>query len=153
MYFIAQSVVSEIARTIGSVRPEQGGALLGPPQKPVITRFVFDRSAKVSGASYSPSRWLSREVQRLERDAKVELKGIVHSHPGSMDHPSGQDEYELNVGLELNPHLRAYAAPIVTLHRRETALGAHEIPLGSGKLSLFVAYRRVSEEGEGGNDG
>lgn len=103
--------LAEVNAFIGSRQPECGGALLGIPDSNLITKFIPDPNATVSGASYFPSNELTGEVQELEKRTGVEFKGVVHSHPGGLDHPSGQDLNAFKLGLDLNRRLRAFVGP------------------------------------------
>lgn len=140
MLYLLNEVLHDLERDIASQAPERGGALLGPVGIPVISRFVFDPTARTTRVTYSPSRELATQVQEIERQENLEFKGIVHSHPSGMDHPSGQDERELRVGLELNPQMPYYLAPIVTVVP-PCEIAEHETELGAGKISFFAAHR------------
>ena len=141
MLYLLDSVKDAIARDIAMHPPERGGALLGPIHQPLITCFLFDAEAETTGVTYRPSRQLNGRVKDTERTQNLEFKGIIHSHPSGLDHPSGQDEIELGKGLELNPHLSHYLAPIVTTGASMGVLQAHETRCGEGKISFFAAYR------------
>lgn len=130
-----------ITRLIAAHPPEKGGALLGIIGEPFVTRLIPDEHARTTGASYQPSRELAAQVKETELSENLEFKGVVHSHPGAMDRPSGQDERELKVGLDLNPHMPFYLVPIVTTVPPSEPLGPHELACGGGKISFFAAYR------------
>ena len=133
-------VLGDLEREIAARPPERGGALLGPRGRPLVSRFLPDPDAVASGASWAPSRALDAAVKVLERDEGLELKGVVHSHPPGLDHPSEQDVRELAEGLRQNGHMACYLAPVLT--RGEAGeLAPHELPLPSGKLSCFAAWR------------
>ena len=150
MLYILDATLVDMDVAIAAHTPERGGALLGPIGLPIVSRFVFDHEAQTTTVTYSPSRKLAAQVQEIERRENLEYKGIVHSHPGALDHPSGQDERELRVGLELNPQMPFYLAPIITLAKPFALFGKmrrlhdHETPLGSGKISFFAAHRTRS---------
>jgi molybdopterin/thiamine biosynthesis adenylyltransferase/proteasome lid subunit RPN8/RPN11 len=133
-------VLGDLEREIAAHPPERGGALLGPRQRPLVTRFLPDPEAATSGASYAPSRALDAGVKALEREEGLELKGVVHSHPPGLDRPSAQDARELAEGLRRNGHMPCYLAPIVT-RGAAAELEEHELPLPSGKVSCFAAWR------------
>ncbi len=137
----SDAVLRQIERDIATNPPESGGALLGPIGKPIITHFIMDDRAQTSGASYLPSRQLTERVQQLELQLGVEFKGVIHSHPGGYDRPSGPDEEAMLEGLNLNPHMPFFVAPIVTLLRPWGQLRDHELSLSQGKISCYVAYR------------
>ncbi|HUK65749.1 MAG TPA: ThiF family adenylyltransferase [Anaeromyxobacteraceae bacterium] len=138
--YLGDWVLGVLQTELGDRPPERGGALLGPPGRPLLTRFEPDAEALSSPASYAPSRALSERVKELERCEGLEFKGIAHSHPRSLCAPSRQDERELASGLLLNGHLPCYLAPIVTVPA-QLALEGHELALGRGKISFFTAYR------------
>ena len=137
---ILDAVLRDIDNQVAAFAPERGGALLTSPDRRLITRFVLDEDAETTRVSYRPSRELNRRVQDLEETQQLQLGGILHSHPFGLDHPSGQDELELETGLRLNPHLTGYLAPIVT-HDDAGTLAEHELPLSSAKISFFIAER------------
>ncbi len=138
--YLADWVLRAVDAELGGHPPERGGALLGPRQRPVLTHFVPDPGAAATSTSYEPSRALAARVNELEREADLELKGIVHSHAAGLDRPSDQDLRELAAGLRLNPHLASYLGPIVS-RGDDPALEAHELPLASGKITFFAAHR------------
>ncbi|MFL5272729.1 MAG: ThiF family adenylyltransferase [Anaeromyxobacteraceae bacterium] len=137
-------VLQDVERELARHPPERGGALLGPPGRALVSRFVADPDAATTSASYGPSRQLGARVKELERDDGLELKGIVHSHPRGMDHPSEQDALELAVGLRLNRHMPCYLAPIVTGGPAAGDLDDHEVALGDAKISFYAAFRERS---------
>jgi proteasome lid subunit RPN8/RPN11 len=139
--YIPESVLHEIQTAISDHAPERGGAILGPVGQPIITHFLLDEEAHTSGASYLPSPQLTQRVQQLEMMERLEFKGVIHSHPGGFDRPSGPDETAMLEGLNLNPHIPYFVAPIVTLQRPRWQLCEHELSLGQGKISCYVAYR------------
>jgi molybdopterin/thiamine biosynthesis adenylyltransferase/proteasome lid subunit RPN8/RPN11 len=138
LFVLGDWVLRELEREIAAHPPERGGALLGPRLRPLVTRFLADPAATASSASFAPSRALDAAVKALERDEGLELKGIVHSHPPEIDHPSPQDLRALAEGLERNGHMACYLAPIVT---RGVAQGPHALALPSGTLSCWAAWR------------
>ncbi|WP_442596423.1 Mov34/MPN/PAD-1 family protein [Neobacillus sp. D3-1R] len=137
MLYIYDDVLELIKKEIGDHEPERGGALLGEPGELVVTRFIFDPSAETTSSSYSPSRELNLMVKKAEELEGLEFKGIIHSHPGRLDHPSQQDLLELETGLEINPHMPYYLLPIVT-GEYEGDLEAHELVLGGMKISFYA---------------
>ncbi|BAY84683.1 ThiF family protein [Calothrix parasitica NIES-267] len=147
---ISKECLQDINKYIASHSPERGGALLGPVGKPIITDIIPDPQAQTTGASYLPSRQLTERVQQVEKRGQLEFKGVIHSHPGSLDRPSEPDKNAFDEGLKINPHMEYFVAPIVTMHhnpkRLKFWLGKnqsrdHELPLGNGKISFYVAYR------------
>jgi molybdopterin/thiamine biosynthesis adenylyltransferase len=148
MFYILDTVLRDIGNRVAAFAPERGGAVLGLIGKPVLTRFLFDEDAKTTGATYQPSRTLARRVKDVELAENLEFKGILHSHPGGMNHPSSQDEYELGVGLEINTHMAFYLAPIVTSMPMNGKLGANEMRVGDGRISFFIGLRHRTRKVE-----
>lgn len=144
MLYVLDQVVAQVTEQVAQFEPERGGALLGLPGKPVVLRFLFDREAEATASTYRPSRTLAAEVRGLEAKDNLEFKGILHSHPTGLDRPSRQDQSELATGLNLNPQLSIYLAPIVTLPwgSQRGELASHELAAGEGKISFFAAHRR-----------
>lgn len=134
MYFILDEAVRQITDQVTNHKPERGGALLGIPGRPVITRFLYDDKAETTYTSYQPSDDLGEVVQLLEMEG-LELKGIIHSHPGNLDRPSSGDQVPLKDGLRVNPHLSHFLMPIIT--QMETS-APHELASGDGKISFFL---------------
>ncbi len=140
------SVLEQIEEHIARFPPERGGALLGPVGQPLVTEFIFDPEARTSGMTFTPSRALADRVRARESaDQQIELKGILHSHPGDMSRPSQGDHYAYQDSLEGAPWLGRLVAPIVTVGtrlRRE-----HDVPLPSGTMSVYIAERRPDAPG------
>lgn len=144
MYRITDEVLHQIELHILEYPPERGGALLGPEGSTVITSFLLDEEALTTPASYLPSPQLTNRVRAHEAESGLQLQGVIHSHPGAMDHPSPMDLEAIASALESNPHLNSFACPIVTAGRalKNRPLEAHETPLEGGKISWFVGRRR-----------
>lgn len=83
---MTQAAFDAILASVGSQRPEQGGAL-GMNADNVITHFYFDKEASVSGGSYSPANHQITEVIRAWEADEIHFCGIIHSHPGTCGIP------------------------------------------------------------------
>lgn len=140
MIVVGDWVLAALEEALAAHAPERGGALLGPRGSPLVSHFVPDPGAVADQARWEPSRALDAAVKALERDGGLELRGLVHSHPRGLDRPSAQDARELAEGLRRNGHLACYLAPVVT-RGEPGSLGAHELPLPSGKVSWFAGWR------------
>lgn len=141
MLYISTFVLQSIQTAIANHLPERGGALLGLVGQPIITDFLLDDQALTSGASYLPSPRLTERVQQLEASSGLEFKGVIHSHPGGYDRPSSPDEIAMLEGLNLNPHMPYFVAPIVTMQPPLEQLRSHELALEQGKISFYVGNR------------
>ena len=138
--YITESVLNQIEQEIYSRPPEQGGALLGPPGLPTITRFVYDSWGHTTGVSYFPSDELVDLVPKIELNEDLELKGIIHSHPAGIAHPSGQDIHgPFTRALNENAHLSYFLGPILV--HSNAPLGHHCIKCGNGTIAFHIAYR------------
>ncbi|MFB6616360.1 ThiF family adenylyltransferase [Streptomyces sp. NPDC056367] len=131
-------VIDQVEKDIGRTRPEQGGALLGLRGRDVLTGFVHDAHAHVTRVEYSNTGWLLDEIGRQEAAGPIRFKGIVHSHPLGMPHPSRQDHREYGRTLDAVPDLGRYIAPIVT-HDVTTPLDRHELAVENTRMSFFGA--------------
>lgn len=142
MLVFTDRVLDAIYDNIGRHPPERGGALLSFPWTNWIVAFAEDPAAEVTFASYVPSAGLTDRVRALESEAGYQFAGVIHSHPGGSDQPSRIDHNAFRRGLDINPHLAAFVAPIITQDRppQEGALG--ECSLGEfARMSVYVAYR------------
>ena len=82
----------QIVKTLGSKLPEQGGILMGRRTDGVITDFVFDEFAEISGSTYELNvAYLNPIITEFKNEGK-ELLGIVHSHPYDCRILSRQDQ-------------------------------------------------------------
>jgi hypothetical protein len=114
---------------------------LGIPDSNLVCKFIDDPAAITTATSYFPSDDLQRAVSEAELRTGLTFCGIIHSHPGSLSSPSWQDHVAFKKGLDRNPHISKFLAPIVTL-LDDNAAAENEIALpGFGKLSNYVAYR------------
>src|SRR5437867_281774 len=59
-----QDVYKQVARDIGSRRPEVGGILLGPEGEQLATHFVFDETGRGSSASWTFGHVRINEILR-----------------------------------------------------------------------------------------
>ena len=137
---ITDEVSESIDREIASHPPERGGLLFGPVGRDFVTLFVPDRTAATTSATYEISAEMCVRAPEIERETNLEYKGVVHSHPGCFDSPSGGDRHSASNALRANPHLPKFFMPIITGQISDPAL-AHESALPHGKLSGYCAYR------------
>jgi hypothetical protein len=133
---VSRSVYDDIARTIGSLRAEEGGALGWQEGDEVIQFFRFDDSARRTGATYSPDVDTLNTMFRKDWNPHgIRLAGFVHSHPAGCARPSHGDEIYAARILAAIPDLPHLVLPI-----------AQTVPdTGEFVLIPFVAVR----EGDG----
>jgi len=139
-FSIFDTVLDKISETVGSRPVETGGALIGDYTSSVITDFVFDDDAETTAVSYIPSRRLVERINALEHAQRLQFKGVLHSHPGNFDSPSGPDANSFFEGLHANPELPRYLAPIVTFQDGEQRDNKIRLRQG-GWVTFYVALR------------
>lgn len=144
MIIFTDRVIEKIDEFIGRYPAERGGALMALPNSNIVAAFLSDPAGEMTSASYVPSRALSALVQRQEREQGLAFCGVIHSHPTGFDEPSSQDDVAFRKGLDINPHLARFIAPIVT-HDRPARRGVpHEAGIGAGaRMSCYVAFRAI----------
>ncbi|MDZ5455321.1 ThiF family adenylyltransferase [Azohydromonas lata] len=81
-----------ILDTVGSQPAETGALLCGPERSDLIDVAHFDEHSHNTGASYSPAvEMLNPLLKRMNARGR-RMRGFVHSHPPSLNRPSGADE-------------------------------------------------------------
>lgn len=147
---LTDEVIDQIKRSIADHQPERGGALLGPVGVPAVTSFLDDAAADSTTVTYRSSRWLAATVRTMEKENPlIELKGIVHSHPGRLNSPSSQDLVAFADSLQLNPWLGSFVAPIVVRHPRDRH-APEQIGLGEqASLTMWVAQPTAGDRNPG----
>lgn len=138
-------VVELINTAIAAYQPERGGILLGPIGVPVVSEFIPDPDAATTGSTYSPSQQVNAKVTKAAQ-GNIEVKGIVHSHPGSMDHPSSGDHRSFGNWMQRMPWIPFLITPIVTVGQYRRGSSRHKIALTNGELSVFIAEKRVNNQ-------
>lgn len=111
---IAHSVCKDILLTVGAQPAESGGILLGPVGTNDVTDFFFDNGGSCTGSTYSPDYVTLRQKMKKEwLPAGIDMKGFVHSHPGTFDRLSTGDMVYINRLLDKNDDMTMFVAPIV----------------------------------------
>jgi hypothetical protein len=143
LVMIVDVVLDTIEREVSANPPERGGGLLGPIGLPVITAFLPDPHAPPAEVAFRASPAFLRALAAIDNvDSNLELKGILHSRPGTMSCPSGGDTIAFADSLRLAPRLSYYVNPIVTRQYRRPE--RHELLLPSGIMSVYVSERVTS---------
>lgn len=97
VWVITAEVQRQIAQTIGTRCPEQGG-ILGSSDGERIDHYYFDSGARVTGSTYTfDDRTLNRVIRQWNRMG-VRFIGVVHSHPEGYTRPSQGD---LNIASQI----------------------------------------------------
>lgn len=125
---ILDTASAELATFFADHAPASGGALLGPRSINAISHFVPDHYADACATSYTSSDELVLMVNELETSESVELKGIAHSHRGSLNRPPDLDWQAADGALAASPHLPRYLIPSITL-RAGCAFKSSELDL------------------------
>ena len=111
--YLARGVYDEIARTVGRMRAEQGGALGWREDERVVRYFQFDDTAARTGATYSPDyATLNAMFQQDWNPRGIRLAGFVHSHPPGLTRPSSGDLAYAKRILDAIPDLPYLVLPI-----------------------------------------
>lgn len=111
---MSRCVHCRVLCSIGARPAETGGILLGPIGGNDITDFYFDAAACCTGATYTPDHLtLGRMMKEVWMPSGIDMKGFVHSHPGSLARLSEGDMIYIRRLLERNPDMSVFAAPIV----------------------------------------
>jgi proteasome lid subunit RPN8/RPN11 len=142
MIIFTDRILAQLDEHIGRYPAERGGALMALPNSNIVTSFIFDPEAEMTSASYVPSAALTVRVQAAEQEQGLTFCGVVHSHPGNFDQPSSQDDVAFRKGLDINPHLARFIAPIMTHDRQAKPNVPHEHNVGAhARMSCYVAFR------------
>lgn len=139
------SVIELIGDEIAAFQPERGGILLGPIGVPVVSEVLPDPDAATTGSTYSPSRQVGEKVAEATK-GNIEVKGIIHSHPGSMDYPSSGDQRSFGNWMQRMPWMPFLVAPIVTIGAQSRRGARHKLPLTNGEISVFIAEKRINNQ-------
>jgi proteasome lid subunit RPN8/RPN11 len=111
---LSRDVYHEIARTIGSLPAESGGALGYAEGDNVVRYFKFDDDSRNSRATYTPDHVKLNEMFRSDWNPRgIRLAGFVHSHPAGCLRPSGGDLAYAHRILAAIPDLPHLFLPIV----------------------------------------
>jgi proteasome lid subunit RPN8/RPN11 len=143
MLVFTDGVIGEILSAIGQHAPERGCAILRPSNSNLVTHSIYDANAETTSTTYRPSARLTELVQKVEREEPVRYCGIVHSHPGDFDRPSGPDLTAFANALKGNPRLDCFVAPIVTQRPRDKHDGLNVVALGArARMTCYAAWRK-----------
>jgi len=142
MIVFTDRCLDQISKGIAAHEPEVGGALLKLQDSNIVCEFVADPTAQNSRFSYVPSAELTENIRIVERDQNLQFAGVIHSHPGGMSQPSGQDHRAFALSLALNPRVGGFIAPIVTVAQPVGSLRPNQHLLEPrGIMTLHIAYR------------
>lgn len=134
---LTRGVYDAIAATVGNMRAEQGGALGWKEDEQLIRFFHFDRTARRTGATYSPDDTALNSMFRQDWNPRgIRLAGFVHSHPPGCARPSSGDLFYARRILDAIPDLPYLVMPI-----------AQTVPdTGQFRLIPFLVFRDNDSE-------
>lgn len=111
---MAREAFDKALLSICSRPPESGGLLLGRVGSNDVSDFFFDAGGNITGASYSPDYvTLNKKMKEEWIPAGLDMKGFVHSHPGSLDTLTYEDLMYIKRLLIANPDMPVFIAPII----------------------------------------
>lgn len=124
------SVYDKIMDYLTSRKPEAGGMLVGPKDHDMVTHFVADPTAHVTGVSYTPNAEALNKVLKLFLACEMDAKGMVHSHPAGVTRPSYGDieHVRSSFGRKKNVTAQQYLLPIVCDKRLYPYLMTRDMP-------------------------
>lgn len=137
-----QAVYSSVLADLLSTPPEAGGALVGPRDSELITHYAANPGESTETSFTLDHITLNRQLAGW-REAGLDLKGIVHSHPAGVHTPSRGDLAYLErlLGNPKNRHAASLAFPIVCDGRlwpyAAVRTGPDEVVLRTANLMLI----------------
>lgn len=126
---ILESAYNEIINTIGSRPAESGGLLFGKEDDMIVRKFVFDKNARTTRATYTfNTEFLNPEIKRIWNEEGLSCIGFIHSHPHGYGRLSPPDVEYFSSMFECMPR-KHYITPIVfTVPDGGFKLNAHILP-------------------------
>lgn len=80
---------NDILKTVGSLKSETGGILLGKPANYIVQKFIFDKNGRNFSYGYDPDVDFLNQVLKEEWDRnQLDFLGFVHSHPRGIQYLS-----------------------------------------------------------------
>jgi proteasome lid subunit RPN8/RPN11 len=126
MRFTHQAYLA-VMRALGTVNPEAGGILLGPRDSDLVTHFHRDENGVGTPMTFTIDAKGMNAALKVYKEARLEMKGVVHSHPPRVKSPSGPD-------LE-------YAAQLMQNPKNEAADDLLMPIYCGGTLYPYIVYR------------
>lgn len=101
---MTNEVYNNIKKTVGNMKPEQGGILGIRNDSDIIDCFVHDKSAIVGYAEYNPNvKFLNDVINNDWSQNNIDFCGFVHSHPSQSNSLSCADiEYAKRIMKEFD---------------------------------------------------
>lgn len=101
---ITEDVFCQIKKTLGTMKPEQGGILGISNDSDLIDTFVHDKTAKVGHSEYNPNVFFLNDIINNQWSKNnIDFCGFVHSHPSQSNMLSDADiEYAIRIMKEFD---------------------------------------------------
>lgn len=138
---MTQAVYSRVLGHLLRTPPEAGGALVGPRDCELVTHYLPNQGESTEVSFTLDHKTLNRQLAAL-REAGLDVKGLVHSHPTGAHSPSSGDRRYLErlLGNPKNQDATAFAFPIVCDGRlwpyAAVRVGRDEIAIRHANLTL-----------------
>jgi hypothetical protein len=81
----------EVMKVLGELEPEAGGLLLGPRDSDLVTHFHRDEDGVGTAGTFTLGAKGLNAALKVYKEARLEVKGVAHSHPRFVKGPSGPD--------------------------------------------------------------
>lgn len=88
---LTQAVYHSALEVLNQHVPEACGLLLGPRDCELVTHFLFDGKGKSTPVSFTLDAESLNEAIRPYLACRMDVKGIIHSHPIGLNTPSRGD--------------------------------------------------------------
>lgn len=125
MYYINNSILKKIEKTIGN-SPIESGGIIGI-KKNIICAFYFDKKNYNHLSEYYPNyKTLNKVIKRWGKHG-IMFAGIIHSHPNLYNKPSIIDYNYAKKILDSNYLLEKLIFPIVTFKEKVMEISFYEL--------------------------
>lgn len=145
---LSAAAFMQILFTIGTLDPEQGGAL-GMDETGVITHFFYDYTAARTSATYTPDTHLVTQVINDWKAENVRFCGMIHSHPGLTVPSFGDMKYAAQILKAMPETLQGtMQMPIINVHPENHTVSVHWYIVRDGRFWLRRSRAKVYVEGK-----
>lgn len=137
MYYINFNTYINILNAF-SKAPIESGGILGIDNNNTICKFYFDKTAKHTNSSYTPSiSILNRIINNWHQD-NISFIGIVHSHANLYNQPSYDDSIYAKAIKDSNPSLPFLIFPIVTIIDNNPSITFYKYKNNFSKIKIIL---------------
>lgn len=134
MMKIKKDVFKKIASTVGTAKPETGGAL--GIKNGVVCEFYFDENSTRYDGEYSPNTddINSKLIEWSKRD--IDFAGIIHSHPNGVLELSDGDRAGIELIARAIPSFDALFFPIVVNYKNEFQMTVYRVTFSTDGVKI-----------------